>query len=104
MGAQELRSGIDKIEAPFDTAKSLVKSVHSLVHGAHKSQNLSLHLFKRRYPAFDIGEIELNPIDSPPDVPQMLKDDIVRLVSHIPNLVRQAHKSYPPIIPPRRRR
>src|SRR6516225_2951676 len=50
------------------------------------------------------GEIELNPVDSPPDVLQMLKDDIVRLVSHIPNLVRQAHKSYPPIIRPRHRR
>ena len=103
-GHKSFGSSVNKIEAPFDTAKSLVKSVHSLVHSAHKGQNLSLHLFKGRYPAFDIGEIELNPVDSPPDVAQVLKHDVVRFVRHNANLVQYAHKSYALVIPPRRRR
>jgi hypothetical protein len=54
---------------------------------------LSLHLFEDRDPAFDIGEIELKSIDNPPDIPQVLKDDIVRLVSHNANLIRLLTKS-----------
>jgi hypothetical protein len=37
-------------------------------------------------------------------VAQMLKDDIVRFVSHSANLVQYTHKSYALVIPPRRRR
>ena len=86
----QIKTLLDAIKTPFDAINASCLACDLRLEMTNLSHDMPQCGFERGDARLELCHISFKLIDNTPNVPEMLKDDIVRLVSHNANLARSA--------------